>query len=330
MTLSHILHVCLTFVFVSTNLVSPPPQLQSLDTLYGTDFQNLWKVIDAPYNTLIPPTEASINYESTRRGPLGLGERILADHTLFRPTATWDVLEDDTLYTILLLDISIRNNASVVQWLVTNIEGNNILGGDEIMEYVTPVAWRNCNGGKTNHGESCSGEGVIYDSDYVHNNTLLVFKQPKGVRIDLPATAKNTGCQMNLQSSLAGQHGPWTFTDVQTFMSNYNLDLFAGTYFVVPYSSMVASVLCQYHACYGTFFSNFLAGATSLPAITDNTALCGERTDYMATVGTLDNGDRDPLDWSQLICRNCKAATTVSQARQPRKLNTYNFVRTTT
>ena len=86
-------------------------------------------------------------------------------------------------------DVSIQNNQSVIQWIVTNIEGNDIAGGDEAMEYVTPIAWRwvrggshltdlieirNCFGGTTNHGGACTGEGVIYDPDYVHRNSLCV------------------------------------------------------------------------------------------------------------------------------------------------------------
>ena len=263
--------------------------------------------LDEPYNTLVPSKEASITYDSTRRGPLKHGERILADHTLFRPTATWPTNNYDGLYTILLLDISIRNSLSVVQWLVTNIQGNDIAGGDEIMEYVTPVAWRNCYNGQTNHGVSCTGEGIIYDPEYVHNNTLLVFKQPNGARIEMEESEKNTGCQMNLQSSLGA--GPWHFDNVKSFTSKYELELDAGSWFAVPYSPMVNSVLCQYHACYGTFFSNFLAGAPSLPGITDLN-VCGASTDYTSTVGTLDNGDRDPLDWSQLYCRDCSATAT--------------------
>ena len=36
--------------------------------------------------------------------------------------------------------------------------------------------FRNCYNNLTNHGESCSGEGIIYDKDYVHRNVLYVFK----------------------------------------------------------------------------------------------------------------------------------------------------------
>ena len=56
---------------------------------------------------------------------------------------------------------------SVVQWVVANIRGNSIAGGDEFMEYVTPVAWRNCHKNRDNHGGVCSGEGLIYDPEYV-------------------------------------------------------------------------------------------------------------------------------------------------------------------
>ena len=95
-------------------------------------------------------------------------------------------------------DVSIRNNHSVIQWIVTNIEGD-IAGGDEVMEYVTPVAWRwvrggnhmtdlieirNCFGGTTNHGDVCTGEGVVYEPDYVHRNVLYVFRWD-GMSLDM-------------------------------------------------------------------------------------------------------------------------------------------------
>ena len=35
---------------------------------------------------------------------------------------------------------------------------------------------RNCFDGTTNHGDACTGEGVVYEPDYVHRNVLYVFR----------------------------------------------------------------------------------------------------------------------------------------------------------
>merc|ERR1719483_836771 len=113
---------------------------------------------------------------------------------------------------------------------------------------------------------------------------------------------------MNLQSSLG--MGTWSFQNVTDFVAKYGLELDAGTYFVTPYSPMVNSVLCQYHDCIGSFLSNFLAKAPSLPGITD-LDVCGPDTNYLLDgKGDFSNGERTPLDWSQLFCKDCEATAT--------------------
>jgi len=278
------------------------------------------KTIDEPFNQMVPPNEASLSYPGVSPSPIQNDQRILAEQTLYRPSkVTWPS-KRGALYTVMLIDVSIQNNNSVMQWAVANIEGNNIAGGDEFMEYVTPVAWRNCHKNRDNHGGKCSGEGMIYDPDYVHRNVLFVFKQKKG-QIRLEKGERNTGCQMNLQSTVSDA-GTWHINNVTSFINKYNLELHAGTWFSMPYSPMVGAVLCQYHVCYGNLLSAFLnpnffdpsdsSTIISLPGITD-LPKCGPAKTYRNTSShplSLDNGTRDALDWSNLeesdfVCGQC-------------------------
>jgi len=294
----------------------PPPWLEGILNPQPslTPFQqNYVDTIEFPYNLLVPPYEATLTYPLSSPQPATHNQRILAELTLSAPSkATWPS-DTSSFYTVMLIDVSIRNNQSVIQWAVTNIKGNDITGGDEIMEYVTPVAWRNCYNNLTNHGESCTGEGIIYDKDYVHRNVLYVFKQANG-KVEVEDGERNSGCQMNLQSTISNT-GTWSYDNVISFMTKYSLELHAATWFATPFSPMVGSVLCQYHACLGNLFSAFLAPTVfpttiiSLPGVTDLDK-CGPQKFYDST-GThplsLDNGQRDPLDWSQLYCANCTA-----------------------
>ena len=38
------------------------------------------------------------------------------------------------------------------------------------------VEIRNCFDGMTNHGDACTGTGLVYEPDYVHRNVLYVFR----------------------------------------------------------------------------------------------------------------------------------------------------------
>ena len=98
--------------------------------------QSYTKTIEFPFNTLVPRNEASITYgtNKNRARPLEHNQEITAEETLFRPTATWPTAGYNGLYTIVLADVSVRSNMAAIQWIVTNIKGNNIAGGDEVME----------------------------------------------------------------------------------------------------------------------------------------------------------------------------------------------------
>merc|ERR1712154_686523 len=96
--------------------------------------------------------------------------------------------------------------------------------GDEVMEYVPPFAWRNCWQGKDNHGNRCSGTGMIVDPAYNHRNVLWVLRQKKKVWI--PKSERQSGCDLNLGSSIipAGQ-GVWDFRNITFWMEKYEMEL---------------------------------------------------------------------------------------------------------
>jgi len=272
------------------------------ENTFEEDFK---RIIEFPYNLLVPEREASVKYKRT--ATLKHNEKVLVEETLLKPSdVNWPTDDHKGLFTIMLIDTSIRNNHSVIQWAVTNVEDNKVSKGDEILEYVTPVAWRNCYNGLTNHGEACEGEGLIYEEDYVHNNVLYVFKQRRG-RIEVEDGERNSGCQLNLQSTISNT-GTWSYENLLTFVNKYDLEVFAGTWFSVPYSDMVGKVLCRYHKCYGNLFSAFLAPSVfpdtliSLEGITDLDE-CGPKIFYEKNSDhplSLDSGDRDPINWSEL------------------------------
>jgi len=269
-----------------------------------TSFQQRYvDTIEIPFNTLVPKQEARITYASNRARPLRHNQRILAEKTLLRPTATWPTAGYTGLYTVVLADVSIRSNASAIQWIVTNIKGNNIAGGEEVMEYVSPIAWRNCFNGTNNHNEPCNqSDGLIDDPTYIHRNVLYVFRQFRGRMIRLARGERNTGCQLNLQSSFSNM-GTWDFNNLNDFIAKYKLSLYAATWYTMPYSDMVGSILCQYHACYGNTLSQFLAGAPNLAGIT-TLDVCGRNITYSQNSAhplSVDNGDRNPIDWSMLL-----------------------------
>merc|ERR1719187_2829718 len=171
------------------------------------------------------------------------------------------------------------------------------------MEYVTALAWRNCFNGVDNHGNQCTGQGIIYDPDYVHQNVMYVFKQTTG-RISVEAGERNSGCQLNLQSTMS-LTGTWEYDNVTSFIDKYSLGLHAATWYNLPYSPMVGAVLCRYHVCYGNTLSAFLAPSVfpttiiTLPGVTD-LSTCGQAIFYNNTNShplSVENGQRTPIDW---------------------------------
>jgi len=267
----------------------------------------LWdNSVDEPFNTLFPSHRVHLSYPGGGRaggypGVIPTGGIVLAEQILLRPTASWDTAGHAGLWTVIMPDVSLNNNDSNMQWMVTNIPGNNIEQGDEVMEYIPPIAWRNCWNGVDNHGRSCEGEknGVIYERDYTHQTVFWVFKQQRKIKVE--PGMRQSGCQVNAGSTFTPEGSPvWKYEDILRLMEVYSLTLHAGTFFRQPYSPMVDRILCQYHFCIGDL--PFLAGAPGLTGITDGPE-CGPggSPDPNGNAGML-----DPIDWAQLNCRDCQ------------------------
>merc|ERR1712002_625279 len=152
--------------------------------------RDLWdKYVDEPFNTLFPSHSVELSYPGGARaggypGVIPTGGIVLAEQILLRPSATWDTEGHEGLWTVIMPDVSLRNNDSNMQWMVINIPGNNIEQGDEVMEYIPPIAWRNCWNGVDNHDRPCVKNGVIYDRDYTHQTVFWVFKQKEKINVE--------------------------------------------------------------------------------------------------------------------------------------------------
>ena len=115
-----------------------------------------------------------------------------------RPTAEWDTLRyEDSLWTVVKADVSLMEDRANMEWMVVNIPGNDISRGDELMEYIISLTWRNCVNGVDNHGAPCEGDGMIYDPDYTHQNPFWVFRQTRGKLTPAPGM-RQSGCQVNI------------------------------------------------------------------------------------------------------------------------------------
>jgi len=271
-------------VIVLFSLLSAYITINAFSSLYTT-------AVDPPFNSLVPSKAALIGWDTT--GVLEPGQSVTAEQILNRPWAKWRNYGKTGLYSILLLDVSIQNNLAAVQWMVTNIPGTNIKAGDEVMEYVPPFAWRNCWQGKDNHGNRCSGEGLIVDPAYNHRNVLWVLRQKRRVRI--PKSERQSGCDLNLGSSIIppGQ-GVWDFRNVTFWMEKYGMELESGTFFRQPYTRGVGNILCQYSYCQGAnTLSGFLAGAPNLPGLTDGPECDGPNLDK-----------KGPINWKAIVPNN--------------------------
>jgi len=253
-------------------------------------FLSLYKSeVDSPYNSRVPSKKATIRWDTT--GVLKPGQMVTAEQILTRPDVKWDANQwSGQLYSILLIDVSIQNKMAAIQWMVTNIPGTNIKKGDEVMEYVPPIAWRNCWQGKDNHGSSCRGTGLIVEPTYNHRNVLWVFRQKKKVQV--PKNERQSGCDLNLGSSIIPpDQGVWHFSNITFWIAKYGMVLESGTFFKQPYTRGVGSILCHYSYCQGaTVLSGFLAGAPNLPGLTDGKQCAGPN-----------RNQKSPINWPAIV-----------------------------
>ena len=127
---------------------------------------------------------------------------------------------------------SVIPEGTAMFWIVTNIPGNSVKDGNEVIEYLTPFAVAPKEDGTLNKD--------ILESN--HPSFFLAFKQPSG-RILMEET--QAGCTQDLISGRVAY-----YTDLA---KKYNLELVAGNYYQNPWSGFwTEQMLCNATRCIGS------------------------------------------------------------------------------
>jgi len=151
-----------------------------------------------------------------------------------RPRLVWGS-EPGAFYTIMFFDgwsDRVIPEGTAMFWIVTNIPGNSVKDGNEVIEYLTPFAVAPKEDGTLNRD--------ILESN--HPSFFLAFKQPAG-RILMEET--QAGCTQDLISGRVAY-----YTDLA---KKYNLELVAGNYYQNPWSGFwTEQMLCNATRCIGS------------------------------------------------------------------------------
>ena len=151
--------------------------------------------------------------------------------SLGRPRLVWDA-EPGALYTVMFFDgwsdkVLPKTN---MFWVVTNIVGNAVDKGNEVMDYMTPFAI------------APQEDGTILKDILGSNHPtfLLVFKQNSG-RILMEET------QLGCTADIFFPHRNHYYTE---FAEKYDLELVAGNYYQNPWSGFwTEQMLCNITRC---------------------------------------------------------------------------------
>ena len=158
-----------------------------------------------------------------------------------------------------------------VHWMVTNIPGNSVKDGVEVIEYVTPFSL----------AFTESGEFITDEAESSHPLIVAVFKQRAG-RIVVDEAQK--GCTKVRQLTILGllifvvqaigPDGP-RILDYRDLGAKYGLELVAGTWLLMPYSGTAThAMVCRLSKCLGEQWPFPLPGINDLEE-------CRARTDIM-------------------------------------------------
>merc|ERR1712088_554108 len=148
-----------------------------------------------------------------------------------RPKLTWPT-EAGALYTVMVIDAGIQRVLPKVylHWMVTNIPGNSVELGTEVMEYVTPFSLEL---------EEDPLDGFIKDKYHsAHPMIFLVFKQPKRIQVE----EAQRGCSPELVTA--------RIHDYRDLVNKYDLELAAGNFIQCPWSgSHTMEMICRVTKC---------------------------------------------------------------------------------
>ena len=148
-----------------------------------------------------------------------------------RPRLTWPA-EPGALYTVMVIDAGIQRVLPKVylHWMVTNIPGNSVEMGNEVMEYVTPFSLE---------VQEDPLDGFVEDRHAsAHPMIFLVFKQPGRIQVE----ETQRGCSPDIVSA--------RIHDYRDLVSKYGLQLEAGNYLQCPWSgSHTVEMICRVSKC---------------------------------------------------------------------------------
>ena len=163
-----------------------------------------------------------------------------------RPRLTWPA-EAGALYTVMVIDAGIQRVLPKVylHWMVTNIPGNSVELGNEVMEYVTPFSLE---------VQEDPLDGFIKDRHAsAHPMIFLVFKQPGRIQVE----ETQRGCSPDIVSA--------RIHDYEELASKYGLQLAAGNYLQCPWSgSHTLEMVCRVSKCTREAFPFPIPGVNDL------------------------------------------------------------------
>merc|ERR1712088_321783 len=163
-----------------------------------------------------------------------------------RPRLTWPA-EAGALYTVMVIDAGIQRVLPKVylHWMVTNIPGNAVELGNEVMQYVTPFSLE---------VQEDPLDGFIKDRHAsAHPMIFLVFKQPGRIQVE----ETQRGCSPDIVSA--------RIHDYEALASKYGLELAAGNYLQCPWSgSHTLEMVCRVSKCTREAFPFPIPGVNDL------------------------------------------------------------------
>jgi len=162
-----------------------------------------------------------------------------------KPTLSW-VNQASDLYTVIIEDIDIINPPiKYNHWLVTNIPGEDVYNGDQVLEYIPSFHF------------DITAEGQLDTTlpGIQNRHMVLVYRQK--TRLDLSGQA---GCNPDIVE-------PPRITSADELQAEYNLEgPVAGNFYRVGYSpGYTESSLCYYRKCLGYPYPLLLAGVNDKP-----------------------------------------------------------------
>ena len=204
-----------------------------------------------------------------------------------RPSLSWPA-EQGALYTVMIVDGGIERVLPKVylHWMVTDIPGNAVEKGNEVMEYVTPFSLE------------IDAEGnIIKDPDpSSHPMILLVFKQPGPIIVD----ETQAGCTPDITGPTrlgdTDEFSTGRIHDYRELATKYALELVAGNFIQVPWSGFhTQQMLCMITRCTREAFPFPMPGINDLAECQTS-----QRITDMTIVGPKADKQREYIKWRSL------------------------------